>query len=145
MFMLLLTLACANPEGPLQPTALAPPEPPALAPPEPPAAAPPAPSSEAPIALLTPSAGERLGSPIVVRGTASVWEGRLTVRLLDAKGTERATQSTSASASAPARGEFSASLQAPADLHGPAAIEAFYASARDGSPQGLVHIDVTLE
>lgn len=143
MFTLLLTLACANPDGPspLEPA------PPALATPEPPAVAPPPPAAtpEAPIALLAPSVGQRLRSPIEVRGTASVWEGRLTVRLLDAKGTERATQSTSASASAPARGEFSASLQAPVDLHGPAAIEAFYASARDGSPQGLVHIDVTLE
>lgn len=142
MFMLLLTLACANPEGPPQPTVEAPPAPPAAPPPAPP----PAPAvSEAPITLLAPSAGAHLGSPIEVRGTASVWEGRLTVRLLDASGKERATQSTSASASAPARGEFSASLQAPAGLHGPAAIEAFYASARDGSPQGLVHIDVTLE
>lgn len=81
--------------------------------------------------------------PFEVAGTASVWEGRLGVRLL-LQGATLDEQHVSAEASAPARGRWTATLTVPAQARGPAVVEAWTASARDGSPENVVRLPVVL-
>lgn len=100
---------------------------------------------QAPIALTAPAAGAHPGGAIAVRGSAQVWEGRVNVRLVDASGAVLASESVTASASAPERGAFALTLQAPASLRGEAAIEAYASSPRDGSPMGLTRVELLIE
>lgn len=76
-------------------------------------------------------------------GTAIAWEGRLTVQLK--AGDELLDeQHVTASAAAPARGDWTVELTVPAGQSGgPWTIQAFTRSARDGSIQDAATVDLS--
>ena len=62
------------------------------------------------IVVASPEPGARVSSPAPVAGTASVFEGTVQVRILDADGDAIARGFATASAGAPGRGRFSTEL-----------------------------------
>ena len=62
---------------------------------------------EAAIVVESPEPDASVSSPVTISGTASVFEGTVQVRILDADGEEIASAFTTASAGAPDRGDFS--------------------------------------
>lgn len=93
-----------------------------------------------PIVVTSPAPGATVAQPIQVKGTASVFEATLVVRLVR-NGEVLDKQTVTATAGAPARGSFETTLEATA---GDATIEAFAPSAADGSPQHEVDVPVTI-
>ena len=66
---------------------------------------------EAAIVVESPEPGASVSSPVTISGTASVFEGTVQLRILDADGEEIASAFTTASAGAPERGEFSEEVE----------------------------------
>src|SRR5918999_1122187 len=66
---------------------------------------------EAAIVVESPQPGASVSSPVTISGTASVFEGTLQLRILDANGEEIASAFTTASAGAPERGDFSEEVE----------------------------------
>jgi hypothetical protein len=61
-----------------------------------------------PVILVTnPTAGERIGNPVTVRGSANVFEANVTVRILDENDDEIAHTFTTATCGTGCRGDFS--------------------------------------
>jgi hypothetical protein len=76
-----------------------------------------------------------------ITGAARVFEASVSWRLKDQSGRELASGHFLASlGSSAVWGTFDARIAIPASLTGPATLELFEASARDGTPQGLVQI-----
>ena len=93
-----------------------------------------------PIEVDAPEPGASVGTTFTVSGTASVFEATLVVQVVrDGKVLEK--QTVTATAGAPDRGTFRATLHATA---GPATVQAFSPSAVDGSPQHEVDLSVTI-
>ena len=59
------------------------------------------------ILVMSPTAGERIGNPVTVRGSANVFEANVTVRVLDEDGDEIARTFTTATCGSGCRGDFS--------------------------------------
>jgi len=110
-----------------------------------PAAAAAAPSASS-IRVASPESGATVRSPIVVQGTAAVFEGVVNIEVLAADGTELAR--TSATASQPDAGQpgpFRAEVALPAS--GPerrVTLRVFWRSPRDGTPMDEVRIPLTV-
>lgn len=134
--VLALLLACTDPTPAVDP---------AVAPPEQPTQPTGSFQSESgAVEVHTPPPATVLGvGPFEVAGAASVWEGRLNVRLLHNK-LQLDLQHVSATTSAPARGDWSATLTAPEGHAGPAVVEAWTTAAKDGAPENLVRLPVVL-
>jgi Immunoglobulin-like domain of bacterial spore germination/Sporulation and spore germination len=61
-----------------------------------------------PVILVTsPTAGERVGNPVTIQGSANVFEANVTVRVLDENGDEIAQTFTTATCGTGCRGDFS--------------------------------------
>ncbi|MEX0674146.1 MAG: Gmad2 immunoglobulin-like domain-containing protein [Gaiellaceae bacterium] len=96
-----------------------------------------------PIILVErPALGETVSSPVQVRGTASVFEATLHVRLVGPGGEEIRDEVVTASEGAPGRGTFS--VEIPFSASGAGIVEAFTLSAADGSEQHGVQVPVEL-
>jgi hypothetical protein len=96
----------------------------------------------APLILVeSPAAGASVVPEIQIVGTAEVFEGTLVLELIQ-KGKKIDEETVTASAGAPERGLFAATLDA-TDV-GPATIVAYAPSAEDGSHQHEVRIPVTV-
>ncbi|MED5374696.1 MAG: Gmad2 immunoglobulin-like domain-containing protein [Myxococcota bacterium] len=94
-----------------------------------------------PIALTQPAEGAVIsGEQLVVAGAAQVFEGHLTVRVT--RGDEVLTDATVLVAAAPDFGEFELSVPV---TPGPAKVEVYSRSARDGSPENLVTRSVVIQ
>lgn len=90
--------------------------------------------------LLPGAAGTR---EVQVTGAARVFEASVSWRLKDQSGREVASGHFLASlGSSAVWGTFDARIAIPASLTGPGTLELFEASARDGTPQGLVQIQL---
>ena len=66
---------------------------------------------EAAIVVESPEPGASVSSPVTISGTASVFEGTVQLRILDANGQVIASTFTTASAGAPDRGDFSKDVE----------------------------------
>jgi hypothetical protein len=98
-------------------------------------------SFEPAIFVERPGVGAVLGSPFVLEGTASVFEGSFRARLVDAGG-EIASATIQASRGAPGRGRFRESI--PFDTTSSSGtLVVFDQSMEDGSRQNEVRIPVT--
>jgi hypothetical protein len=91
-----------------------------------------------PIFVEAPAAGADVGQSFRVSGTASVFEATLVVQVVRG-GKVLEKQTVTASAGAPDRGTFEATLHA---SPGAATVQAFSPSAADGSPQHEVDVAV---
>jgi hypothetical protein len=104
----------------------------------------PSPTGPPAIVVESPFPGDELRSPITVRGTASVFEANVSVRILDASGQVLAAINTTASCGSGCRGTFSTPLAFFTPVRQPGTIEVFEESAVDGSATHVVSIPITL-
>jgi hypothetical protein len=96
------------------------------------------------ILVESPSIGERVDNPVVVSGTANVFEATVSLRILNARGREIARTFTTATCGTGCRGDYSVSVPYRVDREQPGVIEVFESSAEDGRPINVVRIPVTL-
>jgi hypothetical protein len=97
-----------------------------------------------PIVVLAPPVGAHVSSPVVISGTADVYEATVSVRILDADGGEIATRFTNATSGTGTRGTYSVAVPYSAPREQAGTIEVFEVSARDGTRVNAVRIPVTL-
>jgi germination protein M len=96
------------------------------------------------IVVESPVAGQHAGSPIEIAGTADVFEATVSLRLLDENRQQIASAVTTATCGTGCRGAFGASLAYHVDHEQWGTVEAFEASAKDGSPINVVDVPVIL-
>jgi len=105
---------------------------------------------EAAIVVESPEPGASVSSPVTISGTASVFEGTVQLRILDADGEEIASAFSTASAGAPERGDFSEDVEFTVDEAQDGVIEVFEqnVASPDESPERVlftVEVPVQLE
>jgi hypothetical protein len=97
-----------------------------------------------PIVVTAPAVGATVSSPVLISGTADVYESTVSVRIVTAGGSEIATRFTSATAGSGARGAYSVAVPYQVGGPQPGTVEVFEVSARDGARLNAVRIPVTL-
>lgn len=97
-----------------------------------------------PIIVERPRPGGRTSSPVVIEGTANVFEATVSIRILDEDGNELADTFTTASCGTGCRGAYEKKVSFSIDEAQPGTIEVFEQSAEDGSPLHGVRVPVTL-
>ena len=95
------------------------------------------------ILVESPLPGDRVTSPIRVRGTANVFEATVSFEVRDGDGKVVLRSFTTATSGTGTRGTFDTELAVP-DAAGPVTIVAFEASAEDGSPLHVSEVPVTV-
>ncbi|MET7818868.1 Gmad2 immunoglobulin-like domain-containing protein [Micromonospora zamorensis] len=97
-----------------------------------------------PIVVTSPTAGERVAAPLVVTGTATVFEATVSVRVLDAAGREVATGFGTASCGSGCRGGYRVVVgwRTAREQHG--TVEVYEVSALDGSRINTTAVPVIL-
>jgi hypothetical protein len=95
--------------------------------------------------VTTPAEGDSLASPVTISGTANVFEGTVSIRVLDAKGKVIVSDFTTASCGTGCRGDYSKRVAFYSAQEQQGTIEVFEASAKDGKPTNVVSISVTLK
>jgi len=96
------------------------------------------------IKVARPSGGQEVRSPMAIQGQARVFEGNVQFALKDGRGQTLASGFTTASKGAPDWGDYKADLAFRVTARQDATLEVFTESARDGSPQFVVKLPVTL-
>jgi LysM repeat protein len=98
------------------------------------------------IRVSSPASGATVRGPIVVQGTASTFEGLVTMEVLDASGAQLARGTTTATMPQPGQyGPFRAEIAVP-----PSATErrvtlrVYWSNPRDGSPMDEMRIPLTV-
>lgn len=86
---------------------------------------------EAAIVVESPAPDASVSSPVTISGTASVFEGTVQLRILDAGGEEIASAFTTASAGAPDRGDFSKEVEFTVDEAQDGVVEVFEQNAAE--------------
>ena len=86
-----------------------------------------------PVVLLEPVPGSQVGEPVMVRGTANVFEAHVGLRVRDASGKVIVQTWTTATCGTGCRGTFEKALALPDTVTGEIVIEAFAPSGEDGS------------
>lgn len=94
--------------------------------------------------MTSPLPDTQIVSPVAIRGTADVFEGAVSIRLLDSNGQELAATNVQASCGTGCRGKFAANLAFFTPASQPGALEVFEISPKDGSIRNLVRVPVTL-
>jgi immunoglobulin-like protein involved in spore germination len=97
-----------------------------------------------PIVVRAPVAGDEVGSPVTVAGSADVFEATVSIRILDASGQELAATFTTATCGTGCRGRYSEEVFFFTEDRQDGTIEVFESSAEDGSPLNVVRIPVVL-
>ena len=88
--------------------------------------------------------GDTITSPLLVSGTANVFEAVFRVQLLDAQGNKLIDQVVNATSGTGTRGTFSEELPFPVTATGQGKVVVFADSPKDGSQIDVVEIPVTL-
>ena len=102
-------------------------------------------ADQPPIVLTSPQCNQEITSPLLVEGTASVFEGAIIIVVKDSAGRELARTPVQASGAAPERGAFSQEITfTPPDVPQSGTIEAFSDSPQDGSVINLFSMPVVL-
>lgn len=97
-----------------------------------------------PILVEDPLPGDRVGRPVVVRGTANVFEAQLFVDIVTPAGKMLAHRSVLASAGTGTRGSFSVRIPLPASPSG-AIVVAYIRSPKNGARIDIVRVPITLK
>jgi germination protein M len=98
----------------------------------------------APIVVLAPSIGKEVDSPMVVSGTADVFEATVSMTLLDANGDVIVDEFTTATCGTGCRGDYTTQLRFEIGDRQPGTLQVFESSAEDGRPLHMVAIPVVL-
>ncbi len=96
------------------------------------------------IVVESPGIGAAVSSPVVVRGTANVFEATVSLRILDAQGRELVRTFTTATCGTGCRGDYAKSVRFSIATAQPGTIDVFEESAENGQPINVVRIPVTL-
>lgn len=96
-----------------------------------------------PILVDTPLPGDRVRSPVRLRGTANVFEATVSIDVRDASDKLLKRTFTTATSGSGTRGRFSAEIALP-DRDGPVTVVAYESSAKDGTPLHVVKVPLTL-
>jgi hypothetical protein len=103
---------------------------------------------EAAIVVSSPEPGASVTSPVTISGTASVFEGTVQLRILDAGGEKIASAFTTATAGAPERGDFSEEVEFTVDGAQAGVIEVFeqnVASPGESPERELFEVEVPVQ
>jgi len=93
---------------------------------------------EPPIWVTSPVSGQKVGSPLEVRGSARVFEAAVNGRLKDQSGKTLAEGFTTAERGAPGRGDYVLSLLFDVSSPGSGNLEVFWISPKDGSEKDKI-------
>lgn len=97
------------------------------------------------IAVYEPRAGNTVSRDVRISGAARVFEANVVWRLLESSGKEVASGHFNASlGTSIVWGSFDTTITIPASVSGNVTLEVFEASAKDGSPQGVVQIPLAV-
>jgi hypothetical protein len=96
------------------------------------------------ILVQSPGIGDRMSSPVAISGTADVFEAVVSVEIRDENGRVLSSAFTMATCGTGCRGTYSTTVRYDVDHTQPGVIVVFEVSAKDGSPQNVVRIPVTL-
>ncbi len=96
------------------------------------------------IFLESPVVGDRVQSPIHLRGTANTFEANFTIRVLDRDGRMLREHFVTATSGTGTRGTFEVRFPVPGDYEGPIELLVFEPSAADGSELFPVRVPLTL-
>jgi hypothetical protein len=96
------------------------------------------------ILVQSPLIGEDVANPVVISGTANVFEATVSIRILNRNGDEVARTFTTATCGTGCRGDYSVSVSYDVGSEQPGTIEVFESSAADGSMINVQSIPVTL-
>lgn len=103
---------------------------------------------EAAIVVTSPEPTATVSSPVTISGTASVFEGTVQLRILDADGKQVGSAFTTASAGAPDRGTFSEDVEFNVDEAQDGVVRVFeenVASPEEGPERELFTVEVSVE
>lgn len=89
--------------------------------------------AKAAIVVEDPKPGATVTNPVTISGTASVFEGTVQIRILDAEGKELASTFATATQGAPGRGDFTKTVAFSVPQPQEGTIEAYEADAASGS------------
>jgi len=89
-----------------------------------------------------PSENQVVGIPLLIKGSARVFEGTVQIRLSDNTGKVLAESTATASEGAPGRGDFETSLKFDLPSEGKGVLEVFWLSPKDNSEQDKVTVPV---
>jgi spore germination protein GerM len=98
----------------------------------------------APIVVHAPFIGKEVDSPMVVSGTANVFEATVSLMLLDAGGDVIVDEFTTATCGTGCRGDYTTQLRFEVGARQPGTLQVFESSAEDGRPLHMVAIPVML-
>lgn len=93
--------------------------------------------------VTSPKAGQKIASPLQIKGSARVFEAAVDARIIDDAGKELARGYATASEGAPGRGDFVFSLPFSSPQAGSGKVEVFWASPKDGEELDKVVVPVT--
>jgi len=93
--------------------------------------------------VTTPTPGQKVSSPLEIRGSARVFEAMVCARLSDDSGKEIADGFAASAQGAPGRGEFILTMNFQAMPPGNGKLEVFWKSSKDGKELDKVVIPVT--
>jgi len=96
------------------------------------------------IEVLSPAPDTTVTSPVIVSGTADVFEATVSIRILDGTNNVIADTFTTATCGSGCRGDFEAEVPFSVSTEQPGVIQVFEVSAQDGSKINVVRIPVTL-
>ena len=98
--------------------------------------------NEPAIWVTHPSESQVVGIPLLIKGSARVYEGTVQIRLSDNSGKVLAESTATASEGAPGRGDFETSLKFNLPAEGKGTLEVYWVSPKDGSEQDKVTVPV---
>jgi len=96
------------------------------------------------IVVTMPTIGQSVTSPVIVAGTANVFEATVSVRVLDANGEVLATTFTTATCGSGCRGDYGVGVRFRVAAEQPGTVQVYQLSPEDGSREHVVNIPVTL-
>ena len=96
------------------------------------------------IVVRTPARGDEIVSPVQITGTAMVFEGTVSIAIVDAQGVPLASTFTTASCGSGCRGRYSVELAFIVERRQAATIQVFEVSAEGGNAMNVASVPVTL-
>jgi spore germination protein GerM len=96
------------------------------------------------ILVESPGIGERVSSPVMISGSANVFEATVSIAILDQQGRTVASTFTTATCGTGCRGTYSTDVVYDVGATQPGTVRVYEVSAMDGSPIHVVDIPVRL-
>lgn len=96
------------------------------------------------IVVEQPAVGEEVEGPLVIKGTANVFEATVSIRVIGEKGEVLVEDFTTATCGTGCRGEFEKEIDVAVDRRTTVVVKVFESSAENGRPTNVVNVPVIL-